>query len=172
MVLLKDFFMIKNVANIFTTLRIFSSVLLLLFSAFSVAFYITYLFCGFSDMIDGPIARKTNNVSEFGAHFDTIADFVFLLVCSIKILPSMHISVWLWVWIVLIALIKMRNIALVFIYKKKLLSIHSVLNKTTGFALFLFPLALSFAEVKYSIIVVCSIATMAAIQEWVYIKTE
>ena len=38
-------------------------------------------------MIDGTIARKTGAVSNFGSRLDTIADFVFMLVCSIKILP-------------------------------------------------------------------------------------
>ena len=92
-------------------------------------------------MIDGAIARKTGAVSKFGARLDTVADFVFMFVCSIKILPLMHIPVWLWVWIIIVALIKIFNIALVFIHKKKLISIHSVLNKATGFALFLLPLS-------------------------------
>lgn len=51
-------------------------------------------------MIDGTIARKTGAVSEFGARLDTVADFVFMLVCSIKILPLMHIPVWLWISII------------------------------------------------------------------------
>ena len=52
-----------------------------------------------------------------------------------------------------------------FIYNKKLTSIHSVLNKTTGFALFLLPLTLSFIEITYSVTTICVIATVAAVQE-------
>ena len=88
-------------------------------------------------MIDGTIARKTKAVSEFGARLDTVADFVFVFVCGVKILPLIHIPVWLWGWIMLIALIKMFNIAFVFILKRKIISIHSVLNKITGLLLFL-----------------------------------
>ena len=120
-------------------------------------------------MIDGAIARKMGEVSEFGAKFDTAADFLFMLVCSIKILPIMHIRVWLWVWIIIVALIKMLNIALVFIRKKKLISIHSMLNKTTGFALFLLPLSLSFVEIVYSVAAICILATLAVIQEVYFI---
>ncbi|MBR2256105.1 MAG: CDP-alcohol phosphatidyltransferase family protein [Blautia sp.] len=47
-------------------------------------------------MADGIIARKTNTVSEFGSRFDSIADFVFVAVCLIKILPVMDISIWLY----------------------------------------------------------------------------
>ena len=120
-------------------------------------------------MIDGTIARKTGAVSKFGARLDTVADLVFMFVCSIKILPLMHIPVWLRVWIIIVALIKIFNIALVFIHKKKLISIHSVLNKTTGFALFLLPLSLTFVETTYSVATVCVLATIAAMQEVYFI---
>ena len=161
----------KHIANIITCCRILGSVLLLFYPAFSVEFYVIYIICGLSDMIDSTIARKTNSTSNFGAKLDTIADFVFVFVCSIKILPTLQIPLWLWVWIFIVALIKIFYIALVFIHKKKLLSIHSILNKITGFALFILPLSLSFVEIKYSSVVVCLIATFSAIQEGYYIGT-
>ena len=120
-------------------------------------------------MIDGTIARKTGTVSKLGAKLDTIADFVFMLVCSIKILPLIRIALWLWVWIIIIASIKIFNIALIFIRKKKLISIHSVLNKITGFALFLLPLSLTFVEVNYSVATICLLATIAVVQEVYFI---
>ena len=161
----------KHIANKITCCRILGSVLLLFYPAFSVEFYIVYIICGLTDMVDGTIARKTNSTSNFGAKLDTIADFVFVFVCSIKILPALQIPLWLWVWIFIVALIKIFYIALVFIHKKKLLSIHSILNKITGFALFILPLSLPFVEIKYSSVVVCLIATFSAIQEGYYIGT-
>ena len=155
----------KYIANIVTGSRIVFSLPLLFIPISSAWFYILYLVCGFSDMIDGTIARKTKAVSKFGAQLDTVADFVFVFVCSIKILPLIHIPVWLWVWIIIVALIKIFNITLVFIRKKKLISIHSVLNKITGFALFLFPLSLTFVETTYSVATICVLATIAAMQE-------
>ena len=95
--------MIKNVANILTGFRILGSILLLFFPVFSEAFYSIYLLCGFSDMIDGTIARKTNSASEFGAKLDTVADIVFVVVSMIKLLPTIHIPGWLWGWGSLIA---------------------------------------------------------------------
>ena len=120
-------------------------------------------------MIDGTVARKTGAVSQFGARLDTVSDFVFMFVCWIKILPLMHIPVWLWMWIIIVALIKIFNIALVFIHKKKLISIHSVLNKITGFALFLLPPTLTFAPTTYSVAIICVLATIAAMQEVYFI---
>ena len=159
----------KYIANIITGSRIIFSLPLLFIPLSSAWFYVFYFFCGFTDMIDGTIARKTGAVSKFGAGLDTAADFVFMFVCSLKILPIMHIPIWLWVWIIIVALIKIFNITLVFIRKKKLISIHSVLNKTTGFALFLLPFSLTFVETTYSVAAICVLATLAAMQEVYFI---
>ena len=156
----------KYIANIITGSKIAFSLPLLFIPLSSLWFYILYLFCGLTDMIDGTIARKMGAVSQFGARLDTFSDFVFMLVCSIKILPLIHISVWRWMWIVMVALIKIFNIAFVFVRKKKLISIHSALNKITGFALFLLPLTLTFVENTYSIATICVLATIAVIQEF------
>ena len=159
----------KHIANIITGSRIIFSLPLILIPLSSAWFYVFYLFCGFTDMIDGAVARRTGTAGKFGAHLDTVADFAFMLVCSIKILPLVQISSWLWTWIIIVALTKIFHIALVFIRKKKLISIHSVLNKITGFALFLFPLTLTFLEITYSIATICALATIATAQEAYYI---
>ena len=155
----------KQIANIMTSSRILLSITLLFCPVFSVCFYGIYLLCGFTDMVDGTIAKKTNSVSEFGARLDTVADFLFFAVSLIKLLPIIHITKWMWVWIVIITIIKICNIILGFIYKKKLISLHTVMNKTTGLLLFILPLTLEFIEIKYCLIAVCIVATMSAIQE-------
>ena len=155
----------KHIANIITSCRILCSMGILCFSAFSPEFYTLYFLCGLSDMIDGTIARKTNAVSEFGSKLDTVADFVFVVVCSIKLLPLVHIPTWLWIWISAIAIIKIANITLGFACKKRFVSVHTVLNKITGFALFLLPLTFTFVEPTNIVLAVCCLATVAAIQE-------
>ena len=159
----------KQIANIMTSSRILLSITLLFCPVFSVGFYCTYILCGFTDMVDGTIARKTNSVSEFGARLDTIADFVFFAVTLIKLLPVIHIQKWIWVWIVIIAIIKIFSVILGFVYTKKLIFLHTVMNKITGLLLFLLPLTLHFIELKYSFVVVCIVATFSAIQEFCYI---
>ena len=161
--------MIKNVANILTGFRILGSILLLFFPVLSVSFYSIYLLCGLSDMIDGTIAKKTNSASEFGAKLDTVADLVFVAVSLIKLLPIIHIPGWLWIWGSAIAIIKIGNIIWGYVSKKQFIALHTIMNKITGFLLFLLPLTLSLVELKFSSLVVCSIATFAAIQEGVYI---
>ena len=160
----------KQIANIITVSRILGSICLLFCSAFSVAFYIAYLFCGITDMVDGTIARKTNSVSETGARLDTVADIVFVAVCFAKILPLMNFPDWLWLWIVAVAVIKTANIVWGLIRRKKLVSVHTLLNKATGFLLFAFPLTLSVVDPMYSAVILCSLATASAISELHYMR--
>ena len=161
----------KTFANIITGVRILCSIALLLCPAFSPSFYILYLAAGLTDMIDGPVARKAGTVSELGAKLDTAADFVFVAVCLWKLLPSLVVPLWLWVWIVLIALIKIINIISGYVIQKKYVANHTVMNKVTGVLLFLLPLMLQGAELKYSAPLVCAVATFAAIQEGHFIGT-
>ena len=152
-------------ANIITCVRIVLSAALLFCPALSPVFYGLYIAAGFSDMIDGAVARKTGTVSELGSRLDTIADLVFTAVCLIKLLPVLDVPVWLYVWFAVIAIIKFSSITAGYIRQKKLVSVHSVLNKATGLLLFVFPLTLAFMELRYSAAVVCMAATAAAIQE-------
>ena len=155
----------KHIANIITGSRIVFSLSLLFIPLSSAWFYALYLLCGLSDMIDGTVARMTNSVSEFGARLDTISDFVFMFVALIKFLPHLHIPVWLWIWIGIIAMIKLGNAAWGFVRTKKLISPHTLLNKITGLLLFLLPATISFIDLTYTLPVVCTVATVAAIHE-------
>ena len=157
-------------ANIITGIRIVLSVALLFCTAFSPTFYTLYIAAGFSDMIDGAVARKTGTVSAFGSRLDTFADIVFVAVCLIKVLPVLDVPVWLYIWIAIIAFIKVANIAVGFVGQKELISVHSMMNKLTGGLLFVLPLTLAFIDPRYSGAVVCIVATAAAIQEGYLIK--
>ena len=174
-VLCKIFFgvpMTKYLANILTSCRIFGSILLLFFPVFSLPFYITYILCGFSDMIDGTIARMTCSTSRLGSQLDTIADGIFLIVSLIKLLPVMPIPQWLWIWAGVIAVIKIGNIVWGFVHRRQFISLHTILNKVTGLLLFLWPLVIPFFDSRFMAILVCSIAMLAAMQEGFYVITD
>lgn len=83
----------------------------------------------------------------------------------------MQIPSWLCIWIAVIAVIKIINMVSGFVCKKRFVVEHTVINKVTGALLFLLPLTLSFIELKYSAMVVCCIATFAALQEGHFIRT-
>ena len=162
----------KHIANIITGSRIVFSLSLLFIPLSSAWFYVLYLLCGLSDMVDGTVARRTRSASEFGARLDTVSDFVFMTVALIRFVPYLHIPVWLWIWIGIIAMIKLGNAAWGFVRTKKLISPHTVLNKITGLFLFLLPVTISFVDLTYTLPIVCAVATVAAIHEVYFTYSE
>ena len=158
-------------ANTITFFRIAAGIVLLFCPVFSPAFYVFYIAAGVSDMLDGFAARKTDTVSRLGARLDTVADFVLVMVCLIKLLPILRIPAWLYIWIGMIALIKVINIISGFVVQKRFTAVHSLMNKATGALLFLLPLTIPAVPLKYAAIIVCAAATFAAIQEGHFIRT-
>ena len=155
----------KHIANIITGSRIVFSLPLLFLPLSSAWFYVLYLLCGLSDMVDGTVARRMGSASEFGARLDTVSDFVFMIVALIRFIPHLHIPVWLWIWIGIIAMIKLGNVVWGFVRTKKLISPHTVMNKIAGLLLFLLPVTISFVDLTYTLPIVCAVATVAAIHE-------
>ena len=158
-------------ANVITGIRILLSVGLLFCPALSPSFFTLYLLAGLTDMIDGPVARRTHTASSFGAKLDTVADAFFAAVCLCKLLPVLDIPGWLYVWIAAIALIKLINIVFGFAMQKRFVPVHSRANKATGLLLFLLPLTLPFLDLSYTAPPVCAFASFAAVQEGRIIRT-
>lgn len=159
-------------ANTITIVRIICSIALLFYAPFSLPFYILYITAGLTDMIDGTVARKTGTVSELGSKFDTIADFVLVITCLIKLIPVLDIETWMYIWIMIIAEIKLINIVSGFVRYKRMIAVHSVLNRITGSMLFVLPLSVCFIELHYTVLIVCATATIAAIDEGYEIYSE
>lgn len=155
----------RKPANLLTVCRIILSALILLFPPFSPMFYVLYISAGITDMLDGAVARKTNTASEFGSVLDTVADFLLVAVCMIRLLPVIAIPVWLWVWTVIIAAVKIVNAVSGFAVQGKPVAVHTAANRITGLLLFTFPLTLRIIETAFSAVVICTAATFAAIQK-------
>ena len=155
----------KHMANILTVCRMLGSILLLFLAVPSAGFSVVYLVCGLSDMVDGTVARMTNTVSPLGAALDTAADFLFAAVSLIKLLPVVRLPGWLWIWAGAIAVMRAGNVLLGRICRRRWIFLHTGGNKITGFLLFLLPLAVSLSVFRIYAAVVCSAATLAALQE-------
>ena len=158
-------------ANIITGVRILCAIALLFCRPYSGAFYVLYISAGISDMMDGAVARKTNTASEFGARLDSAADFIFVTVCLIKLLPTLAIPVWMSIWTAVIVLVKVSNIVSGYVMGKSFVAVHSVMNKVTGILLFILPLTLRAFDIKHTGAVACTVAAIAAVQEGHYIRT-
>ena len=161
----------KNIANYISVSRIIMSIILFVTETLSIAFSIIYIYCGISDILDGFIARKSKNTSEIGSILDSISDIIFVIVAMIKILPIVNLTNGIIIWILIIVFIKIVNVTCSYIYYKKLLLLHTTANKITGFLLFITPFIIINTNSIIFEIIVCSIATFAAVQEGHYIRT-
>ena len=161
-------------ANSITCIRIVCAAGLIGCPTFSIWFYVLYILCGISDVLDGIVARHLGKETQIGARLDTVADMLFTVVVLIKIVGAISVPIWLIVWIGCIALIKCINIISGLILYRRFVSEHTVMNKICGILLFAIPLCIgqiSQEPVAVLMILTCAVATFAAIQEGYYIRT-
>ena len=136
-------------------------------------FWTLYLLCVFSDVLDGAVARSTGTVSRLGERLDTIADIIFVAMWMLLFIPAIDVGRWLWIWTGVIALIKVVNVISGLAMKKGFVAKHTPANKATGILLFLLPMVILLEVIKVPyIVLVCLLATFAAIQEGHLIRTE
>ena len=153
------------IANCITVSRILFSLCLFFLSPSSVSFTVLYLLCGLTDVLDGFLARKLHTESKTGELFDSIADLFFAVVYALKILPLLNVPYWIWIWTAIIAVTKITGIVIASGKVHQLVIEHSFGNKLTGLLLFLLPLSVCAADVKYGATLVCVVATGTVIKE-------
>ena len=147
------------------------SAAILLCPVFSPAFWALYIAAGLSDILDGAAARKLGAISKTGEKLDTAADFAFVGMCFIKLLPVLEFPLWMYLRTGMIALIKFVNVISGLAIQKKFVALHTAANKITGAILFAMPMTVGWMPVSYSGGIVCAAATLAAIQEGHFIRT-
>ena len=156
--------------NKLSFIRIIFSLLLFFTKPLSYLFFIIYLICSISDVLDGYVARKYNLVTDFGAKLDSIADMTMFLSLIIVLLPVLNFTLEIYVLILIIVILKIASAIYCYIKFKKLSTIHSYLNKITGLLIILIPVLLIFAPSENLIAIICIIATIAAIEEFLIIR--
>jgi CDP-diacylglycerol--glycerol-3-phosphate 3-phosphatidyltransferase len=156
----------KNVPNIITALRIILSVYLFFIEPFSIVFYILYIACGLSDVLDGYIARKTNTSSKLGSRMDTIADSIMVAVLFSKLLPIIRIPSMILGWIIVILIIRIVSIIIVYNKFHTFAILHTLANKATGIILFCFPIFYPIIDITALTYFICICASISAVEEF------
>ncbi len=156
-----------NVANAITSIRILGTVCLLFAKPFSREFFIIYTICGLSDVFDGLVARLTKTVTVFGAKLDSAADLTFYAVMVLKIFPDLidTLPFEIWYAVTIIVMLRLISYMTVAIKYKKFASLHTKLNKVTGFAIFLIPYMLKRSIAVPYCITACSISAISTVEE-------
>ena len=109
--------------NKLSFIRIIFSLLLFFTKPLSYLFFIIYLICSISDVLDGYVARKYNLVTDFGAKLDSIADMTMFLSLIIVLLPVLNFTLEIYVLILIIVILKIASAIYCYIKFKKLFCI-------------------------------------------------
>ena len=158
-------FSLKHLASSISVLRIIGAISLLFIEPLSVIFYVIYMLCGISDVLDGYIARKTDTVSKSGAFLDSIADLIFVIIVGIIFIPIITWEKWMLLWVGIITTIKIMTLVVGFIKYKAFAFLHTYANKATGVMLFFIPILYLVIDIKVLAFIMCSIASISAIEE-------
>lgn len=164
----------KHLPNVITLSRIVSALALMPIRAFSQAFFVVYTYCGVSDALDGFLARKLNSANENGARLDSIADIVFYAVTAFKIMPVICSKFTPLIWCIIAAAVMIRIIsyAAAAIKYRRFASLHTYLNKLTGFFVFTVPYIIFMPFAESACMIISVVAVLAATEELIiHIRT-
>lgn len=155
----------KILPNLISGLRILICLGLFFVPPLSVAFLIIYLLCGFSDVLDGFLARRLHAESMLGSRLDSLADFVLIGVLLWRLVPVVQPSRSVLYWMVAIVLLRLLAAGAARLRFGRWGFLHTLGNKLTGALLFLYPMILTLHTRSAPLTLLCAVATLSAIEE-------
>ena len=154
-------------ADLMTLVRVPAALGLLWAVPLSPSFLLLYGLGGFSDLLDGPIARRTSTAGPFGARLDSIADVLFAAAALFRLLPAIlpELPVWVLPFCIAIAAVRLTAYTVGAVKFRRLTALHTAANKAAGLALFAAPLLLPFTGLRLSAAALCALAAVSAAEE-------
>mgnify|MGYP004448233275 len=158
-----------SLANAVTGLRVVGALLLIIPQPLTLTFFIIYTLCGITDALDGPIARRMNTESEFGAKLDSVSDLLFYAVLVIKLIPVLWklVPKWIWLWVAGIVLLRLICYAAAALKFHRFAAVHTLLNKATGFGVFALAYFMLTPAATVYAYVLCAVASIGSAEELV-----
>lgn len=155
----------NNLANVITVTRIVCAVILMFTTPFALPFWVMYLYCGISDMLDGLVARMLKQQSNLGAKLDSIADMVFIFSVIITIFPAVVIPVWIWICAIIITSIRVTAYLIGYKKYRMFSALHTYANKATGGLLFFAPILIYGLGITVAGVTLCLLAVLSSCEE-------
>lgn len=125
---------LKNIPNILTALRLILVPIFpfVYFSSMENAHYfalIIFIIAGFTDFLDGYIARKYNFITPFGTAFDPLADKLMLLMALLSLYRDGVVPLWILLVMFLKEMFMIFTGIYLFLRKEKLVIPANVFGK-------------------------------------------
>jgi len=156
---------IKKVVTAITLSRIVGSLSLLLITPLTSLFYAIYTWCVVSDIVDGPIARKTKTTSNFGALLDSVADILLVVVMLIIFIPILALEMWMILMIVAVLGVRAIAFAIGFVKYRTFTMLHTYSNKGSTLLLAFFPILYGWLGLNVTFPILFVAAILSAIEE-------
>ena len=153
--------------NLLTALRIAGAVCMIFMPPLTQAFFIIYTLCGVSDVLDGTIARARHSESDFGARLDSIADLLFYAVMLLRIFPVLweRLPRVIWLLVAIVLLMRAASYITAAVKYRRFASLHTLINKLTGFGVFMIPYFIGGNFGTVYCFAVCAIGFLASAEE-------
>lgn len=155
--------------NALTFGRLLGGIALLFLEPVSTAFFVVYTFSGISDGLDGFAARRLGLASQFGARLDSVADLTFFSAMLIRVMPVLwrRLPRLIWYFVGTAVLLRLASYFTAAVKYRKFASLHTWMNKLTGFSLFFVPYLLETSALTPCCAVGCLIGNLASFEELV-----
>ena len=153
-------------------IRIVCSVFILLTKPFSSLFWILYVVCGISDILDGFVARIMKQESKFGAKLDSIADIIFISSVTTVLIPIIKIPNWVWIFAFAVIFIRISSYLVGLKKFSTFTSLHTYANKLTGLLLFAIPVFYVIFNFNVIAVILSISAILSALEELIIIISE
>ena len=156
-----------NIADYVTLTRLLCSIVLFFVEPLGASFFVVYTVAGVSDVLDGFLARLFKCQSDRGAKLDSISDLVFYSAMLIRLLPKLWaiLPAIMWYLTAVIIVIRLVSYIGVTIRYKRFSSLHTYLNKVSGFAVFLLPYIMKTPYTVHYSVVILVITFIASLEE-------
>lgn len=159
--------MIKIIPNTLSIFRIILSGLLIVSFPYKTIFIIIYLLSGFTDILDGFIARKYNIETKLGAKLDSIADIILYTVLLIIFFIWFRTILIKYKWLIIITItIRVSTIIIGIVKFKNIVFIHTVANKITGVMIFCIPIYIIVLNSNILVLVAVLAPIISALEEF------
>ena len=164
----------KHLPNLITLSRSVSAIAMIPIHSFSWVFYAVYTYCDVSDVLDGFLARTLHCNDERGTRLDSVSDIIFYSVTAFKIFPALYskLTPLTWCSIAATALLRVISYAASAIKYRRFASLHTYMNKLTGFFVFTVPYIIFLPFAESACMIISVVAVLAAAEELIiHIRT-
>ena len=162
----------KNLANILSISRIVGAAALLLGSfailpipPLSFSFFVIYILCIITDLIDGPIARKTKSASSFGSALDSVADLALILTVLAILIPILNFEIWMFACIAFVIGVRILSLFIGLVRFRTITLVHTYSSKFSALILALFPVFYELVNIGVAFGLAAVFAIIAACEE-------